>query len=134
MLNELNLLLIGGLGGFSMGIIGIGAGIITIPLLVLSGLNLRTAVGCALVMQLLPQTLPAVMLYNEKKYINYYFSILVVLGSLIGTYLGAYLVSNNYISEEFSHKVIAILLIVIAVYYSNKYLFTHKDSKNMLLE
>ena len=58
----------------------------------------------------------------------------VVLGSLLGTYLGAYLVSNNFISEEFSHKVIAILLIVIAVYYSNKYLFTHKDSKNMLLE
>lgn len=134
MLNEFNLLLIGVLGGLSMGIIGIGAGIITIPLLVLSGLNLRTAVGCSLVMQLLPQTLPAVMIYHEKKYINYYFSILVVLGSLLGTYLGAYLVSNNYISEEFSHKVIAILLVIITVYYTNKYLFTNKDSENMLLE
>ena len=44
MLNEIILMLIGALGGLSMGIIGVGAGIITIPLLILFGLNLRTAV------------------------------------------------------------------------------------------
>jgi len=37
MLNEIVLMLIGALGGLSMGIIGVGAGILTIPLLILFG-------------------------------------------------------------------------------------------------
>ena len=134
MLNEIVLMLIGALGGLSMGIIGVGAGILTIPLLILFGLNLRTAVGCALIMHLLPQTLPAVILYNKANYINYYFSILVVIGSLIGTYIGAYIVSNKYISESASHKILAVFLLIISFYYAYKYLLTEKDSPNFILE
>ena len=134
MLNEIVLMLIGALGGLSMGIIGVGAGILTIPSLILFGLNLRTAVGCALIMQLLPQTLPAVILYHKANYINYYFSILVVIGSLIGTYIGAYIVSNKYISESASHKILAVFLLIISFYYAYKYLLTEKDSANFILE
>jgi uncharacterized membrane protein YfcA len=134
MFNEMILMLIGGLGGLSMGIIGVGAGIITIPLLILFGLNLRTAVGCALIMQLIPQTLPAVILYHKENYINYYFSILVVIGSLIGTYIGAYIVSNKYISEHISHKILAVFLLIISFYYAYKYLLTEKDSSNFIVE
>ena len=70
MLIEIIYIIIGTLAGLSMGIIGIGAGIITIPLLIYSGMNIRTAVGCSLVMQLLPQSLPGVLLYQKKKNMN----------------------------------------------------------------
>ena len=133
MLNEIVLMLIGALGGLSMGIIGVGAGILTIPLLILFGLNLRTAVGCALIMYLV-STIPAIILYNKANYINYYFSILVVIGSLIGTYIGAYIVSNKYISESASHKILAVFLLIISFYYAYKYLLTEKDSPNFILE
>ena len=43
--------IIGLLAGVSMGTIGIGAGIISIPLLIYSGLNPQSAVGVSLVMQ-----------------------------------------------------------------------------------
>ena len=133
MLNEIVLMLIGALGGLSMGIIGVGAGILTIPLLILFGLNLLTAVGCALIMYLV-SPIPAIILYNKANYINYYFSILVVIGSLIGTYIGAYIVSNKYISESASHKILAVFLLIISFYYAYKYLLTEKDSANFILE
>ena len=38
--------LIGILSGISMGIIGIGAGVITLPLLLATGMNIKKAVGC----------------------------------------------------------------------------------------
>ena len=78
--------------------------------------------------------IPAIILYNKANYINYYFSILVVIGSLIGTYIGAYIVSNKYISESASHKILAVFLLIISFYYAYKYLLTEKDSANFILE
>ena len=114
--------IIGMFAGLSMGIIGVGAGIITIPALVYSGMNIHTAVGCSLVMQLLPQSLPGVLLYNKKKFIDWYASIIVVLGSFLGIALGSYLVTCNYVSEENTYKFLTLMLIITSVIFTKQYL------------
>ena len=105
--------LIGALAGFFMGMIGMGAGIITVPLLVYSGMNIHNAVGCSLLMQLLPQSLPGVMLYHYKGHMQYYASFAVIFGSILGSLLGSLLVTYDYISEKMLYKLLTYLLIFI---------------------
>ena len=50
-----------------MGSIGIGAGLITMPLLIYGGLTIKQSVAAVMVMQLLPQSIPGVI--NYKKHI-----------------------------------------------------------------
>ena len=87
-------------------------------------MNIHTAVGCSLVMQLLPQSLPGVLLYHKKNYINWTYSLLVVFGSLIGIGIGAYLITNNYISEKLTYKLLTILLIFITLMFTKDHLLT----------
>jgi uncharacterized membrane protein YfcA len=115
--------IIGLIAGISMGTVGIGAGIISIPLLIYSGLNPQSAVGVSLVMQLLPQSLPGVIIYNRRGYIPYLPSLFVVLGSMIGILIGSLLVSNDIITEKMMYKIISIILIISSIVFSKKYLF-----------
>ena len=105
--------LIGLLAGITIGILGIGGGTITIPLLLLSGLNIRSAVGVSLVMLLLPQSIGGVYLYNKKKYINWTISLLVVLGSFFGIIFGSTLVTKHIITEQLIYKLYTLLMVVI---------------------
>ena len=59
-------ILVGIISGISMGIVGVGAGMITMPLLLCSGIDIKSAVGISLIMQLLPQSLPGVMTYYKN--------------------------------------------------------------------
>jgi uncharacterized membrane protein YfcA len=115
--------IIGLIAGISMGTVGIGAGIISIPLLIYSGLNPQSAVGVSLVMQLLPQSLPGVIIYNRRGYIPYLPSLFVVLGYMIGILIGSLLVSNDIITEKMMYKIISIILIISSIVFSKKYLF-----------
>lgn len=106
-------LLIGGLAGVFMGIIGMGAGIITVPLLVYAGMNIRTAVGASLLMQLFPQSIAGVLLYHKRGYIDYINSMWIIFGSFIGILIGAYIVTMDYLSEKMTYKLITVFLIII---------------------
>lgn len=112
--------LIGSLAGISMGTVGVGAGVISIPLLTYCGMSINNAVGAGLFMQLLPQSLPGFYLYHKKGYIDYLSSCVVVLGSLVGILCGAYLITNDYISEKMLYKLLTILLIIVSIYYTKK--------------
>ena len=116
--------LIGTIAGFFMGIIGIGAGLITVPLLNYTGMSLNQAVGTSLLMQLLPQSLPGVLLYQKKGYIDFYNSFLVIFGSLLGIGIGAYLITYDYIEKKYLYKILSIVLIIFAFIYSYEHLFT----------
>ncbi len=116
--------LIGTIAGFFMGIIGIGAGLITVPLLNYTGMSLNQAVGTSLLMQLLPQSLPGVLLYQKKGYIDFYNSFLVIFGSLLGISIGAYLITYDYIEKKYLYKILSIVLIIFACIYSYEHLFT----------
>jgi uncharacterized membrane protein YfcA len=114
--------LIGMLAGISMGIIGIGAGVITLPLLLATGMNIKKAVGCILLMQLLPQSLAGVLIYHKDKNIDYTSSLIVIAGSVLGIIIGAYMVSSNMISESFTYKLLTIVLICTSIVFTKKYL------------
>jgi hypothetical protein len=115
MLKELIYILIGSITGISMGIIGIGAGLISMPLLIYSGLSIKQSVGTAMVMQLLPQSIPGVI--NYWKDILWKPSILVILGSILGIWFGSYLVKNNFIKERILYRAITIFLLVSSIYF-----------------
>jgi len=112
--------LIGILSGLSMGSIGIGAGLITVPLLIIYGINIKTAIALIMVMQLLPQSIFGVI--NYWNYINWYKSFIVIFASFIGIYIGSFIVTNNYISESTLYKILTIFLIINSIYFTIKYL------------
>tara|TARA_B110000305_G_C19190192_1_gene516210 strand:- start:287 stop:685 length:399 start_codon:yes stop_codon:yes gene_type:complete len=112
-------LFIGGIAGVSMGTIGIGAGLITMPLLIYSGLTIYEAVALAMVMQLLPQSIPGV--YNYWKYIKWEPTLFVILGSFFGIWIGSTLTSGKYLSELFLYRFLAIFLLLSSFYFFIKH-------------
>ena len=83
---------------------------------------LQRSCGCSLVMQLLPQSLPGVIIYHNKQFIDWYASLIVVFASFIGITIGAVLVGNDYITEEFTYKVLTIGMIFITLKLINDHL------------
>ena len=112
-------LIIGGLAGISMGTIGIGAGLITMPLLIYSGLSIPQSVAIAMVMQLLPQSAPGV--YHYWNYILWIPTILVVIGSIIGIWIGSSITSKKYVSDNTLYRIITVFLFVSAIYFYIKH-------------
>lgn len=120
--------LIGLFSGISMGVIGVGAGMLTIPLLIYTGLTVKESVAVSLIMQLLPQSLPGVMLYYKNNIITLpliLIAIFVVLGSLFGIYAGSYLVNNNWIDLTMMYKLLSFTLIASGIYIYYKYIYRH---------
>jgi len=110
---------IGSIAGVSMGIIGMGAGLITMPLLVYSGLTIPQSISVIMIMQLLPQSLPGV--YNYREHILLEPTGLVVVGSIFGIWLGSHLVVNNYISDIHIYRFITIFLFLSSIYFYYKH-------------
>ena len=122
--------LIGIISGISMGIIGVGAGMLTIPLLLYTGISVQQAVATSLIIQLLPQSLPGVMLYFKKGVIEIKLLIIsafLVIGSLVGIYIGSYLVTNHIIDTVQMHLLLASVLFTSSLYIFYKDLVEHKD-------
>ena len=129
--------LIGAISGVSMGIIGVGAGMLTIPLLLYTGLSVQQAVATSLIIQLLPQSLPGVMLYVKKGVINWklvVISVFLVLGSLVGIYLGSYLVTHDIITTEAMHLILASILLTSSLYIFYKELVEHRDKDLAIID
>jgi uncharacterized membrane protein YfcA len=105
----------GTIAGISMGMIGIGAGLITIPLLVMSGMSIQEAVGVIMVMQLLPQSAPGVLNYWE--HIHWIPSLLVIIGSIVGIWIGSYLVKKKYLNEKMLYKILTIFCFMYGFYF-----------------
>lgn len=123
MLQHIGCFLTGGIAGISMGSIGIGAGLLTMPLLIYSGMSIQQAVAAAMVMQLLPQSAPGV--YNYWEHILWLQSMLVVVGSIFGIWLGSYLVTKKYLTNKMLYRIITIFLLISSIYF---YMF-HWDSE-----
>ena len=106
---------IGLFAGILMGFIGIGGGVIMIPLLLKSGLSMLEAVAITLVLQTVPQGLPALIQYNKMGHVNWGKAILVVVGSTFGMTLGAYVATKQFIPENIVKKGFAVLVTLIGL-------------------
>ena len=115
------IIVIGLAAGALSGLVGIGGGIVIVPLLVMFlGFSQQTAQGTTLAMLSFPVSFVGAYTYWQKGMVDWKIAILLCLGFIVGGYFGSkYAVS---VSPFVLKKIFAVLLIVIAV----KFLFFDK--------
>jgi hypothetical protein len=83
------LLAVGLLAGFLSGLIGIGGGIVIVPILVyLLNMNQKTAQGTTLFMFLFPVGIMGVYSYHKAGFIDYKTAAIMAITFVIGSYFG----------------------------------------------
>lgn len=105
------LMCIGLTAGVLSGLIGIGGGIIMVPLLLLMGFTQQQAQGTSLAALLPPVTLLAVVNYHKAGFIDWRFAIIISLVFVVGGYFGSKLAIH--IDQKMLKRVFAVTLLVI---------------------
>lgn len=113
--------IIGIISGFFIGLVGIGAGVIVVPGLTLAGMTIKQAVTTGLFLQAIPQTLPGFFLFRKKGHFELGPTLVVLLGSLIGVFAGAYIHYEEAISDRNVYLTLSALLFLsgVHVFYRN---------------
>lgn len=106
------LMLIGVCAGIFSGLIGIGGGIIMVPLLMLIGLSQHQAQGTSLATLMVPVTFLAVMNYHKSGYVEWKYVIVIALSFFIGGFLGSKLAIS--IDQKILKKIFAVVLLFVA--------------------
>lgn len=122
--NILSYLFVGTITGIFMSTIGVD-GLITVPSLIILGLSLKKAVIIALILQVLPQTIPA--LYNFWKNNDItrellIISLFLVIGNFIGTYYGSFIHTQELFSEYYLYLFFVFFLLFSAGYITHQHL------------
>lgn len=118
------LILTGLAAGFLSGLVGIGGGVIIVPVLVmLLGFSQKQAQGTSLGILLLPVGILAVMQYYKQGYLNINYVWIIATGFIAGSFLGSKLALS--LSDERMKKIFAIIMLLIAL----KMLFFDKTKK-----
>ena len=119
-------ILIGLFSGFFTGAIGIGAGILMIPLLTNYGMKLREAVATGLVIQLVPQSIFGALEYYKNGYVKWYETFYVLIGSTIGIYMGSLFTNKKIVSRTILYLVLSIILFCSSIYIFVKHVIYKK--------
>jgi uncharacterized membrane protein YfcA len=106
------LLFVGLAAGILSGLIGVGGGIIIVPLLVLFGFTQHQAQGTSLAALLPPVTLLAVINYHKAGHINWKYALIISLIFIVGGYLGSKIAIA--IDQKILKKVFGVILLLIA--------------------
>ncbi len=117
----IGVLILGVAAGFMSSLVGIGGGLIIVPVLVLAfGFNQKEAQGTSLLMLSLPVAAIGAFNYYKGGFTNWKVALLLASTFMIGGYLGSKLVVDLEMSVI--KKIFAIFMIIIAL----KYLFFDK--------
>lgn len=112
--NELLFVMVGLAAGILSGLIGIGGGVIIIPLLVfIFGFSQHEAQGTTLALMVPPIRLPAAWLYYKNGHVNFEVALLICAGFFLGGLLGAKLAigtSNVMLERIFGAAMLLISL------------------------
>jgi uncharacterized membrane protein YfcA len=109
------LLLVGLAVGMISGMIGIGGGVVIIPILMLFfHFSQPKATGTSLAMLLPPIGIFAVLTYAQEGNIHWRFAGLLALGFMVGGYLGAWIVNRGWINPTAMRITFALFLIYVA--------------------
>ena len=108
-------IIVGIIAGTLSGLVGIGGGIVIVPLLViLFGLSQHEAQGTSLAVLSIPVCIIAAWAYYRSGYVNLPVAALVALGFVIGGLLGPKIALP--LPDETLRKLFAVVLMAIAVY------------------
>lgn len=108
----LMLVCIGLVAGVLSGLIGIGGGIIMVPLLLLLGLSQQQAQGTSLAAMLPPVTLLAVISYHKEGMVNWKHALIISAVFIIGGFFGSKIALH--IDQKALRKIFAIVLLIVA--------------------
>ena len=107
-----SLIVIGLLAGLLSGLVGVGGGIIMVPLLILFlGFNQHQAQGTSLTVLVVPVTALAVFNYYKQGYINWKYALVIALFFVIGGYFGSKLAVS--IDQKMLKKIFSIVLLIL---------------------
>ncbi len=107
------LICIGLAAGILSGILGIGGGVIMVPLLLLLGFSQYQAQGTSLAAMLPPVTLLAVLQYAKNGYVDWKMALIISATFIIGGLLGSKIAVM--IDERLLKRLFGCLLLVVAV-------------------
>ncbi len=108
------LIIIGLLAGILSGIVGIGGGLLMIPMLIFFlGLSQHAAQGTSLAVMLPPIGILAAMNYYKAGYVEWQYAIIIATTFIIGGYFGAKFAVS--VSPAFLKKLFGAVLLVAAI-------------------
>jgi len=117
----LGIISLGMLAGVLSSLVGIGGGIVIVPILVLMfGLSQHTAQGTTLAMLSFPVSLVAAWTYHKKGLVDWRIAMILCIGFVVGGYFGSKVAVD--IPSSTIKKIFAVIMIIIAV----KFLFIDK--------
>ena len=109
----LSLVLIGILAGIPSGLVGVGGGVIMVPLLVLLlGFNQHQAQGTSLAVLVVPVTAVAVYTYHKEGFIDWRYVGIIAMFFVIGGYFGSKIAVG--LDQKMLKKVFGFILLLIA--------------------
>jgi uncharacterized membrane protein YfcA len=106
------LVFIGLSAGMLSGMIGVGGGIIMVPMLVLLGFSQHSAQGVSLAAMLPPVTFFAVYNYYKEGYVDWRYAVIISLLFVVGGYLGSKIAIS--IDQKILRRIFGVILIVVA--------------------
>lgn len=98
--------------GALSGLVGIGGGILMVPLLVLIGMGQHQAQGISLAVMLPPVTFLAVMNYYKEGYVDWKIALVIALFFIVGSYFGGKLAIS--IDQKLLRKIFGVIMLVVA--------------------
>lgn len=112
--------LIGCITGISIGLVGIGAGVLFIPFLVWYGVPIKTAIAVGLALQVVPQSLPGFYLYYKDGFVDWFVIIWTLIGSTIGISIGSFISTKGYITERGIYKILFFIMLATLIHIGKK--------------
>src|SRR5690606_15353324 len=110
----IGLILLGLLAGYLSGLVGIGGGIVMVPVLViLFGFTQHKAQGTTLALLMIPVGFFGVMNYYKAGNVDFKTALLLCAGFVVGSYLGSKMAVS--LSQDTLRKLFAVLMFVVAV-------------------
>lgn len=112
MLTILVLVIIGLLAGFLSGILGVGGGVVMVPLMVLLlGFSQHQAQGTSLAVLAVPVTLAAAYNYYQDGSLNWKYALVMAAMFVIGGYLGSKLAIS--LDEKLLKRIFGAVLVIL---------------------
>ena len=109
----LSLVLIGILAGILSGLVGVGGGVVMVPLLVLLlGFNQHQAQGTSLAVLVVPVTAVAVYTYHKEGFIDWRYVGIIAVFFGVGGYFGSKIAVG--LDQKMLKKVFGLILLLIA--------------------
>lgn len=110
----ISLIVIGLLAGVFSGFMGVGGGVIMIPLMiVLLGYSQHEAQGTSLAVLAIPVTFLAAYNYYSAGHVNWKFALIIGLSFVIGGYFGSKFAIS--INQAMMKKIFSVILLFIAI-------------------